>query len=32
MNSTNPTGATHLYESVGVHVETAEILWEKWLV
>jgi hypothetical protein len=27
----NPTGATHLHESVGMHVETEEIVWEKRL-
>ncbi len=27
----NETGATHLYESVGMHVEMAMIVWEKML-
>jgi ribosomal protein S18 acetylase RimI-like enzyme len=31
VDATNPTGATHLYESVGMHVETEEIVWEKRL-
>jgi mycothiol synthase len=31
VDATNPTGATHLYESVEMHVETEEIVWEKQL-
>ncbi len=29
VDSTNPTGATHLYESVGMHVEAENIVFEK---
>jgi mycothiol synthase len=31
VDAANPTGATHLYESVGMHVEQEEIVWEKVL-
>jgi ribosomal protein S18 acetylase RimI-like enzyme len=31
VDASNPTGATHLYESVGMHVETEEIVWERLL-
>jgi ribosomal protein S18 acetylase RimI-like enzyme len=31
VDAANPTGATHLYESVGMHVEQEEIVWEKTL-
>jgi mycothiol synthase len=31
VDAANPTGATHLYESVGMHVEQEEIVWEKAL-
>jgi ribosomal protein S18 acetylase RimI-like enzyme len=31
VDAANPTGATHLYESVGMHVELEEIVWEKSL-
>jgi len=31
VDSTNPTGATHLYESVGMHVDLEMIVWEKLL-
>jgi mycothiol synthase len=29
VDAANPTGATHLYESVGMHAEQEEIVWEK---
>jgi GNAT superfamily N-acetyltransferase len=29
VDAANPTGATQLYESVGMHVEQEEIVWEK---
>jgi mycothiol synthase len=31
VDAANPTGATHLYESVGMYVEQEEIVWEKAL-
>lgn len=31
VDASNPTGATHLYESVGMHVEMEAIAWEKQL-
>ena len=31
VDSENPTGATKLYESVGMVVETEQIVWEKQL-
>jgi mycothiol synthase len=31
VDASNATGATHLYESVGMHVEQEEIVWEKLL-
>jgi mycothiol synthase len=31
VDAANPTGATQLYESVGMHVEQEEIVWEKVL-
>jgi mycothiol synthase len=31
VDAANPTGATHLYESVGMHAEQEEIVWEKVL-
>jgi mycothiol synthase len=31
VDASNPTGATHLYESVGMHVEMEAIAWEKHL-
>jgi mycothiol synthase len=31
VDAANPTGATHLYESVGMHVRQEEIVWEKLL-
>jgi mycothiol synthase len=31
VDAANPTGATQLYESVGMHVEQEEIVWEKSL-
>ena len=31
VDATNPTGATHLYESVGMHVEAENIVFEKAL-
>ncbi len=31
VDAANPTGATQLYESVGMHVEQEEIVWEKAL-
>jgi mycothiol synthase len=31
VDAASPTGATHLYESVGMHVEQEEIVWEKAL-
>jgi ribosomal protein S18 acetylase RimI-like enzyme len=31
VDAANPTGATRLYESVGMHVEQEEIVWEKAL-
>jgi mycothiol synthase len=31
VDATNPTGATHLYESVGMHVEAENIVYEKAL-
>ena len=31
VDAANLTGATHLYESVGMHVEQEEIVWEKVL-
>ena len=31
VDASNPTGATHLYESVGMHVELETIVWEKAL-
>jgi ribosomal protein S18 acetylase RimI-like enzyme len=31
VDAANPTGATHLYESVGMHVQQEEIVWEKVL-
>jgi ribosomal protein S18 acetylase RimI-like enzyme len=31
VDATNPTGATHLYESVGMHVESENIVYEKAL-
>jgi mycothiol synthase len=31
VDAANPTGATHLYESVGMYVEQEEIVWEKVL-
>jgi hypothetical protein len=31
VDAANPTGATRLYESVGMHVEQEEIVWEKTL-
>jgi mycothiol synthase len=31
VDAANPTGATHLYESVGMHVEQEQIVWEKAL-
>jgi len=32
VDATNPTGATHLYERVGMHVEAENIVYEKALV
>ncbi len=29
VDAANPTGATHLYESVGMHVEVEHVVWEK---
>ena len=29
VDAANPTGATHLYESVGMYVEQEAIVWEK---
>jgi mycothiol synthase len=29
VDAANPTGATHLYESVGMHVEQEHVVWEK---
>jgi GNAT superfamily N-acetyltransferase len=31
VDAASPTGATHLYESVGMHVDQEEIVWEKAL-
>ena len=31
VDAANPTGATHLYESAGMHVDQEEIVWEKRL-
>lgn len=31
VDATNPTGATHLYESVGMHVEAENVVYEKEL-
>ena len=31
VDAASPTGATHLYESAGMHVEHEEIVWEKVL-
>jgi len=31
VDATNPTGATHLYESVGMHVESENVVFEKAL-
>src|SRR5436305_182428 len=31
VDATNPTGATHLYESVGMHVEAENVVYEKTL-
>jgi hypothetical protein len=31
VDAANPTGATHLYESVGMHVQQEEVVWEKVL-
>ena len=31
VDAASPTGATHLYESVGMHVDQEEIVWEKQL-
>jgi mycothiol synthase len=31
VDAANPTGATHLYESVGMHVDLEVIVWEKTL-
>lgn len=31
VDAANPTGATHLYESVGMHVDLEVIVWEKAL-
>jgi mycothiol synthase len=31
VDASNPTGATHLYESVGMHVDMEAIVWEKQL-
>jgi hypothetical protein len=31
VDAANPTGATHLYESAGMHVDQEEIVWEKQL-
>jgi ribosomal protein S18 acetylase RimI-like enzyme len=31
VDAANPTGATHLYEKLGMHVEQEEIVWEKVL-
>lgn len=31
VDATNPTGATHLYESVGMHVEAENVVYEKVL-
>lgn len=31
VDATNPTGATHLYESVGMHVEAENVVFEKAL-
>lgn len=31
VDASNPTGATHLYESVGMHVDMEAIVWEKRL-
>lgn len=31
VDASNPTGATHLYESVGMHVDMEAIVWEKHL-
>ena len=31
VDAANPTGATHLYESVGMHVDLEAIVWEKAL-
>ena len=31
VDSSNPTGATQLYESVGMHVELENVVWEKIL-
>jgi ribosomal protein S18 acetylase RimI-like enzyme len=31
VDATNPTGATHLYESVGMHVEAENVVYEKAL-
>lgn len=31
VDASNPTGATHLYESVGMHVDSEFVVWEKVL-
>jgi ribosomal protein S18 acetylase RimI-like enzyme len=31
VDAANPTGATHLYESVGMHVDLEAVVWEKSL-
>ena len=31
VDADNPTGATHLYESVGMHVDLESVVWEKLL-
>jgi mycothiol synthase len=31
VDATSPTGATHLYERVGMHVEQENVVWEKQL-
>jgi hypothetical protein len=31
VDAANPTGATHLYESVGMHVDLEVTVWEKAL-
>jgi ribosomal protein S18 acetylase RimI-like enzyme len=31
VDAASPTGATHLYESVGMHVESENVVYEKML-